>query len=223
MTNLELSNEFDVLYNNIMSNAAPGLNEYEKSVFLTQAQESFILEIYNGNYNGLSFDETEEVKRYINTLIKQGVLTPTVDSFKIVDTSIAYTNPTDLWFIVYESIKLDLSSLGCSTPKLVKVLSVTHNDFITTFNNPHRGPNDKRVLGIKSQNKIEIISKYPIISYLIRYLAKPEPIILTDLTSYNVTINGVSVETTCKLNPVVHRIILNKAVQLAKSIWTTGL
>ena len=67
------------------------------------------------------------------------------------------------------------------------------------------------------------MSKYPIISYLIRYLAKPEPIILTDLTSYNVTINGISVETTCKLNPVVHRIILNKAVQLAKSIWTTGL
>lgn len=223
MTNLELSNEFDVLYNNIMSNAAPGLNEYEKSVFLTQAQESFILEIYNGNYNGLSFDETEEVKRYINTLIKQGILTPTADSFKIVDSSITYTNPTDLWFIVYESIKLDLSSLGYATPKLVKVLSVTHNDFITTFNNPHRGPNDKRVLSIKSQNKIEIISKYPIVSCLIRYLSKPEPIILTDLTSYNVTINGVSVETTCKLNPVVHRIILNKAVQLAKSIWTTGL
>ena len=37
MTTPEFSNEFDVLYNNIMSNAAPGLNEYEKSVFLTKA------------------------------------------------------------------------------------------------------------------------------------------------------------------------------------------
>ena len=40
MTIQEFSNEFDILYNNSMSNAAPGLNEYEKSVFLTQAQES---------------------------------------------------------------------------------------------------------------------------------------------------------------------------------------
>ena len=37
MNHTEFSNEFDVLYNNIMSNAAPGLNEYEKSVFLTKA------------------------------------------------------------------------------------------------------------------------------------------------------------------------------------------
>ena len=38
MTTQEFSNEFDILYNNIMSNSAPGLNEYEKSIFLTQAQ-----------------------------------------------------------------------------------------------------------------------------------------------------------------------------------------
>jgi len=37
MTTGEFSNEFDLLYNNIMSNSAPGLNEYEKSVFLTKA------------------------------------------------------------------------------------------------------------------------------------------------------------------------------------------
>jgi len=37
MTVEEFSNQFDVLFNNITSNAAPGLNEYEKSVFLTKA------------------------------------------------------------------------------------------------------------------------------------------------------------------------------------------
>lgn len=37
MTLQEFSDEFDVLYNNITSNQAPGLNEYEKSVFLTKA------------------------------------------------------------------------------------------------------------------------------------------------------------------------------------------
>jgi hypothetical protein len=37
MTNQEFINEFDILYNNIMSNQAPGLDEYEKSVYLTLA------------------------------------------------------------------------------------------------------------------------------------------------------------------------------------------
>ena len=39
MTNQEVSNEFDILYNNVTSNQAPGLDEYEKSVFLTKAQD----------------------------------------------------------------------------------------------------------------------------------------------------------------------------------------
>ena len=37
MTNQEFSNEFDILYNNVASNQAPGLDEYEKAVFLTNA------------------------------------------------------------------------------------------------------------------------------------------------------------------------------------------
>lgn len=37
MTNKEMSDQFDLLYNNITSNQAPGLNEFDKSVFLTKA------------------------------------------------------------------------------------------------------------------------------------------------------------------------------------------
>lgn len=37
MTVQEFSHEFDVLYNNITNEVAPGVNEYEKSVFLTRA------------------------------------------------------------------------------------------------------------------------------------------------------------------------------------------
>ena len=42
MTLQEFSDEFDVLYNNISSNQAPGLNEYEKSVFLPKAQNEIV-------------------------------------------------------------------------------------------------------------------------------------------------------------------------------------
>ena len=47
MTTQEFSNEFDVLYNNIMSNQAPGLDEYEKSVFLTKAQSEILINYFN--------------------------------------------------------------------------------------------------------------------------------------------------------------------------------
>ena len=42
MTAAEFSQEFDILYNNIASNQAPGLTEYEKSVLLTKAQDEII-------------------------------------------------------------------------------------------------------------------------------------------------------------------------------------
>ena len=71
MTTQEFSNEFDVLYNNIMSNAAPGLDEYEKSVFLTNAQDEIVIDLYNGkNPLGESFESTEEIRRYLSELNK---------------------------------------------------------------------------------------------------------------------------------------------------------
>lgn len=73
MTNPEFSIEFDILYNNISSNKAPGLNEYEKSVFLTKAQEQIVTELYSGRnttYN--SFEETEEQRRYLSNLVCTG-------------------------------------------------------------------------------------------------------------------------------------------------------
>lgn len=70
MTNSEdWSLQFDLLYNNISSNQAPGLTEYEKSVFLTQAQEAVILDLYKGT-SGDSFETTEEVTRYLSSLVK---------------------------------------------------------------------------------------------------------------------------------------------------------
>lgn len=51
MTNTEFSNEFDILYNSITSNQAPGLDEYEKSVFLTKAQDEIIKAYFNPRSN----------------------------------------------------------------------------------------------------------------------------------------------------------------------------
>lgn len=60
--NNEFSNEFDVLYNNITSNQAPGLDEYEKSVFLTKAQNEIVKAYFNPKTNKVQegFDGNEK-------------------------------------------------------------------------------------------------------------------------------------------------------------------
>lgn len=52
------------------------------------------------------------------------------------------------------------------------------------------------------------------VTYIIRYVRRPTPIILIDLPN-NLSIDGVSKEQECELNPILHIDILNKAFELA--------
>lgn len=73
MTNNELSNEFDVLYNNITSNQAPGLDEYEKSVFLTKAQDEIVKSYFDPRLNKPQegFDSSERRQIDFSMLINR--------------------------------------------------------------------------------------------------------------------------------------------------------
>lgn len=66
MTCEEFSNEFDLFYNNIMSNQAPGLNEYEKSVFLTKAQDDIIKKYFTLKGNKYNEDFDGSIKRNVD-------------------------------------------------------------------------------------------------------------------------------------------------------------
>ena len=77
MTTTEFSQAFDTqisAYNESLdfANADKGLSfgEYEKSVFLTRAQDELVLEFYSGknSYNE-GFENTEEVRRYLSQLV----------------------------------------------------------------------------------------------------------------------------------------------------------
>ena len=65
MTNSEFSNEFDVLYQNITSNQAPGLDEYEKSVFLSKAQDEIVKSYFDPKTNKPQegFDGSEKINQ----------------------------------------------------------------------------------------------------------------------------------------------------------------
>lgn len=56
--------------------------------------------------------------------------------------------------------------------------------------------------------------------YQMRYVKKPQPIVLTDLTTgefegQGLSIDGVTSEQTSELNSIVHRQIIDRAVELA--------
>lgn len=226
MTIEEFSNEFDTLLNSyatinqfgkVENPATIELDEYEKSVFLTKAQEETVIDLYSGkNPLGDSFEKTEEVRRYLSDLIKTYTTTDKkVGYVGLSKTSIFFELPEDLWFITYESAGLEDSRLGCMNGEEISVIPVTQDDYFRIAKNPFRGANKRRALRLDIGNGIvEIVSEYNIGRYLVRYVARPEPIVLTDLPD-NLSINQISTKTECKLNPVIHRAILEKAVQLA--------
>lgn len=220
MNTAEFSAEFDLLYNNIMSNIAPGLTEYEKSVFLTQAQEQLIIEIYNGQYNGDSFEQSEEVRTYLRTILKTLFLeTASIDS-EFPDSYHHYRVELDtngLWFIIFESARF-AGEDTCTKDRKVVVKPVPYDEYWAICRNPFKGPNDNRIIRIdRSKSELELVSDYPLDQYIVKYLSRPAPIVLEQLEG--ITINGVDTQSECELPDVLHRSILERAVQLAKSAW----
>ena len=219
MTTEEFSNEFDVLLNSYITINQDSfkLDEYEKSVLLTESQEAVIKELYSGKLAGEGFEETEEIRRGLDSLVTTLELTSEdISKPKMSDKSQFFQLPPDIWFITYESALLSDESLGCKNNTRVIVIPIRQDEYHSVESNPFRGPSDKRVLRIDTGSSIvELISKYNIKSYFVKYLSKPKPIILQDISNENLTINGEKLKMECRLNESLHRTILEGAVALA--------
>lgn len=218
----ELSVEFDLLYNNISSNQAPGLTEYEKSVFLTEAQEAVILDLYKGTA-GDAFESTEEVTRYLSSLVKsKNAVIPKLQTIpnRFINTneySFDLKEIEDLWFITFQSASIQDNE--CSRD--VIVVPTTQDSLYKELQNPFKGPNKNRVLSLSEDNNQKIYSKYPLNSYYIKYLSKPYPIILEDLDGELTINNEWESKEIDWLPESLHRTILLRAVQIAKAVWAS--
>ena len=218
----EFSNEFDVLIQSYSKQLQFGktddlsFTEYEKSTFLTKAQEELVIDYYNGNNpNNNSFEKTEEVRRYLSDLIKfyegNSIASPILGLTK---NSKFFGIPSDLWFITYESASLS-SNDKCINGLTVPVIPVRQDEFNRIKDNPFRGASKNRVLRIDlTGNMVELISNYTIDKYIIRYFAKPSPIIIENLPQ-DLSINNVNIKTECTLHSALHRPILERAVRMA--------
>lgn len=229
----EFSDGFDVYMNSYSQSVGDplilgGLNfdEYEKSVFLTQAQEQLVKHLYKGSYGYTGFEETEELRRQLDALVKQEDYGPgnaindeqTAKPIKDSKTHTIFKLPDECWYIIYESA-INGEEGSCFYDQSCDIYPVSHDIYNRTIRNPFRGPNNNRVLRLdRGENYVELVSSFPIGKYIVRYIERPTPIILIDLEGTGLTING---ETTsdatypCTLNSVVHQNILELAVKLA--------
>lgn len=106
----EWSNTFDVLYNQVMNNAAAALDEYDKSVFLTKAQDEIVKNYFNpkGNKYQEGYDDSAKRQADFATLMK----TVTLESLNSGDydcfdyRSTAYKFPTDYFIAVNEQLQV---------------------------------------------------------------------------------------------------------------------
>lgn len=218
----EWSREFDLLYSNIVSNQAPGLTEYEKSVFLTRAQEAVVVMLYNGTLSD-SFEETEEITAYLAPLVKQAVCSAaTQDIVHVVPNSQVFKLPDDLLFRTLELCKI--TDPVCGTRDVI-VVPVTQDEYWRTARNPFKKPNSRKALRLSYDSQegdkrySELISGGTILAYTVRYIRKPDPIILEDLGVDGFSINGQTNAQACKLNEHLHQTILTEAVKAAKAVW----
>ena len=244
MTNEEFSNEFDVLYNSITSNQAPGLDEYEKSVFLTKAQSEILREYFNSRVDGTNggFDGSQKRQYDFSFLIKTAVLEANTANEgeeeyipKINNRDYLFNFPEDYFLSINEVIRDDESS-----NKFYSVVSISYSDYQRLMTKPYAYP-PKRVawrlfIGtiqktLEDTTKVtvpvaEIIGKFVGNSdnwdYTLRYVKKPNPIILINLTDDDLSIEGKKTKTPCEFPSQLHQEILERAVTLAKIAYQAG-
>jgi hypothetical protein len=228
MNNEEFSNSFDTLLNSYnvsgefgepVSKQSLVFDEYEKSLFLTKSQEEIAESLYNGrNPFAESFEQTEELRRYLSNLICDVTLQPSSGNYKGIGgyTSKFFEFPSTpkLWFITFESVTLE-SEDTCLNGKILDVVPVTQDEYLRIKRNPFRGCNSRRALRLDvSDNVIEVVSKYNVAQYYARYLRHPNPIILRSLPN-GLSIDGESDYMECELHEALHQKILDRAVILA--------
>ena len=226
MTIQEFSDQFDVLYNNITSNQAPGLNEYEKSIFLTKAQEEIVKNYFTanskGNNIGQGFDDSAKRQADFSCLMKVGNCNAASVPAKIDRRSKIYSFPDDVFIVINESI---YTLQG----KLLQVIPLRYDVYTALMSKPFKRPlknqawrllNYGVVDGNSATRIAEIITNIgdDVANYSVRYIKKPDPIIIAALDG--LTIEGIGIPTECKLDPILHEDILQRAVELAKVAWT---
>lgn len=222
-----------------ISRADLAFDEYEKSIFLTQAQEQIVLEKYK------EFENNEESRKSLLSLIKTIEL-PLKETFRedlvndkkmytatanINDTNEIYKyqikdykpyiidkeNIDKLLFILEEHCKAKITNCKNLTETIsIQVVPVRLDDLNKTLNNPFKCPSKRKICRIMTDNRIILYYKNIdeiTFHYFVTYLKKPNPIILCNLEEVSIESEQQPME--IETDEILHYNIVERAVYLA--------
>lgn len=235
MTSQEFDNQFDVLFNNITSNQAPGVNTYEKSVFLTKAQDEKVKNYFlpQSNPKQAGFDDNQKRQADFSCLMKvnsctQLTINPSDPQYTQIDSrSTVWTFPSDVFIAINETAKTD--------DRILQVVPLRYDEYLRLMSKPFKRPLKNQAWRLINTSTgsydkvIELIAgpNDTIADYVVRYIRKPKPIIIGSLDGLTIneychtSDNSSTLKTDgCELDPMLHEEILQRAVELAKIAWT---
>lgn len=221
----EMDNMFDVLYNNITSNQAPGLNAYEKSVFLTKGQDEILKNYFNPKSKGNTIQDGFDgnAKRQVDFSMLTSVETKSSDFenplFDTRENTKSVGLPSKLMFAINEVVEVTRNDKSV----ILQVIPIKFDEYSRLMCKPYKRPlkyQAWRLTNNNTFNKADIVigPSDTLTKYTIRYVRRPNPIIVSDLDG--LSIEGKSTATECELDPILHEEILQRAVELAKVAWT---
>lgn len=244
MTLEDFSNNFDVLLTTLAPSLRLTINEYEKSVALTRAQNNLVKAYLAKVINpmGMGYNASAITQMEFSTLVTTknidissagvyGGYTDTgyVVSFTDDDFKIG-TRRADPLCILNERVTTILpSGLGAS----YVIVPIDHNEYNRILSRPYPEPLKRQAWRLFESDRTTLGRTVEIIlrsdagtpdKYVVRYIRNPRPIILTDLsdTSEELSIEGETAASECELSQIFHNDILNEAIRLLLSPHTSG-
>lgn len=209
------------------------MDEYEKSVFLSKAQNELVKNHFSknskGNTLGEGYDDSAKRQADFSMLMATVLLQPKTGTFTKFDPrSLVFEWPEGVFIVISENVTFSTSQ----TSPIRQIVPLSYTEYDRLMSKPYKSPLKNQawrlITGTGTYPMVEIIitssdySKYPARYYRLRYIKKPQPIVLTDLSNYSteaLSIDGVSAKTECELDPILHEEILQRAVELAKTAW----
>lgn len=129
------------------------------------------------------------------------------------------TLPSRLMFAINEMVEVSRNNKTV----LLQVVPIKFDEYSRLMCKPYKRPLKYQAWRLTNNNVVNkadiIVGPTDILTkYTIRYVRRPNPIIVSNLDG--LTIEGKSTATECELDPILHEEILQRAVELAKISWT---
>jgi hypothetical protein len=178
----EISDKIDIRLNSFEKKIF--VDEYEKSIYLTRAQNAMYKEMCN------VFEETEIIDTYMHPFLKEFVTEPVIEKVNkigLLNNTINIVVPSDIYMVVWEKALLSSSDLKYNN-KEVRVVKTRIAEVPYKVENPFRKPDQHEILRVITGNRdtrylyeLLLPENTGLLQYSCKYLKDIRPIILEEL------------------------------------------